>query len=152
MKRFLLIIVAALVAFLIAIAAIVWFAINTVSQIEPASAFLEAPLVGPQMSGPTGLTPASLVRGMRTAGSTVAWERSDNDQLWILHMGTKDSATGAPFDYVVRMAFIADGRRAGIAQGPAVVVTELSGNGVYLSAAQVHEVLNQVAGNLSSSR
>lgn len=145
MKRGLILVLAGLGAFVIVVGASVWFAITTVSQIEPNTAFLNAPLVGPQMSGPTGLTPQTLVSGMRSAGSSTSWERSDDDLLWILHMGTKDELTGKPFDYVVRMVFIADGGRAGIPQGPAVVVTELSGNGIYLSAPEVHAVLNQIA-------
>lgn len=146
MKRRLLFIAGMLGVFVIVVGASVWFAISTISNLEPSAAFLEAPLVGPQMSGPTGLTPKSLVARMRGAGSDVNWERSDHDQLWVLHMATKDNATGEPFTYVVRMAFVAEGSRAGVAQGPAVVVTELSGNGISLSAPQVDAVLNQVAG------
>lgn len=146
MKRRLLFIAGMLGVFVIVVAASVWFAISTVSNLEPNPAFLDAPLVGPQMSGPTGLTPKSLVARMRGAGSDVNWERSDHDQLWVLHMATKDNATGEPFTYVVRMAFVAEGSRAGVAQGPAVVITELSGNGIYLSAPQIDAVLNQIAG------
>lgn len=146
MKRRLLFVAGMLGVFVIAIGACVWFAISTVSHLEPNAAFLDAQLVGPRMSGPTGLTPKSLVARMRGAGSDVYWERSTDDQLWILHMATRDNDTGQPFAYLVRMAFIADGSRAGIAQGSAVVVTELSGNGVYLSAQQVHAVLSQIAG------
>jgi hypothetical protein len=133
-------------ALVIVIVVSVWFAISTVTQLEPNAAFLDAQLVGPQMLGPTGLTPKSLVAGMRSAGSETSWERSSDDQLWILHMATKDDLTGQTFTYVVRMAFIADGSRAAVTQGPAVVVTELSGNGIYLSAPQVHAVLDQIAG------
>lgn len=146
MKRLLLFIAITLGAFVLVVSASVWLAISTVSNLEPSAAFLEAPLVGPQMSGPTGLTPKSLVARMRGAGSDVNWERSDDERLWVLHMATTDDATGQPFTYVVRMAFIPDGSRAGVAQGPAVVVTELSGNGIYLSAPQVDAVLSQVAG------
>lgn len=145
MKRRLLFIAAMLGAFVLVIGASVWFAIATVSNLEPNAAFPDAQLVGPQMSGPTGLTPKSLVARMRGAGSEVTWERSNHDQLWILHMATRDNDTGQPFTYLVRMAFLPDGSRPGISQGPAVVVTELSGNGVYLSAPQVHAVLNQIA-------
>lgn len=146
MKRRLLFIAAVLGAFVIVVGASVWFGISTVANLEPDAAFLDAQLVGPQMSGPIGLTPKSLVARMRGAGSDVSWQRSDDDRLWVLHMATRDSATGQPFIYVVRTAFIPDGSRAGIAHGPAVVVTELSGNGIYLSAPQIDTVLNQIAG------
>lgn len=146
MKRRLLFIAGMLGVFLIVVGASVWFAISAVANFEPKAAFLDAQLVGPQMSGPTGLTPKSLVARMRGAGSDVSWERSDDDQLWVLHMATKDNDSGQPFTYLVRMAFLPDGSRAGIAEGPAVVVTELSGNGIYLSAPQVDAVLNQISG------
>lgn len=145
MRRPLLFIAGTLGALVIVVGVSVWFAISTVTQLEPNAAFLDAQLVGPQMLGPTGLTPKSLVAGMRSAGSETSWERSSDDQLWILHMATRD-VTGQTFTYVVRMAFIADGSRAAVTQGPAVVVTELSGNGIYLSAPQVHAVLDQIAG------
>lgn len=146
MRRPLLLVAGMLGALFIVIGVSVWFAISTVTQLQPNAVFLDAQLVGPQMLGPTGLTPKSLVAGMRSAGSETSWEPSSDDQLWILHMATKDSVTGQTFTYVVRMAFIADGSRAAIAEGPAVMVTELSGNGIYLSAPQVHTVLDQIAG------
>jgi hypothetical protein len=145
MKRRLLFIAGMLGAFVLVVAASVWFAISTVSNLEPSTAFLDAPLVGPQMAGPTGLTPKSLVARMRGAGSDVNWQRSDDERLWVLHMATKDNDSGQPFTYFVRMAFIPDGSRAGVAHGPAVVVTELSGNGIYLSAPQIDAALNQIA-------
>lgn len=146
MKRRLLFIAIMLGVFGIVVGASVWFAISTVSNLEPNPAFLEAPLVGPQMSGPTGLTPKSLVARMRGAGSDANWERSNDTRLWVLHIATKDKVSGQPFTYVVRMAFIPDGSNVGVAKGPAVVVTELSGNDIYLSAPQIDAVLNQIAG------
>lgn len=71
MKRLLLFVLVGIVAFLIVVAASVWFGISTVGQLKRDTAFLNGPPVGAITSEQTGLTPRAVVAAPHAAGSSM---------------------------------------------------------------------------------
>lgn len=83
-------------------------------QAQPTSEMLNAPIIFPQMMGSTGITASQLRERFERAAGKVTWERSNDQQGWIMRYTIPVELTGKIAEGAIRFNFLADAQRAGV--------------------------------------
>jgi hypothetical protein len=83
-------------------------------QASPPAETLSAPMLLPDMSGPTGVTAGQFVRHLERGGAKLSWERGGDQQSWILRYAMRNELTNADFSGAGRLKVLPDASAAGV--------------------------------------
>jgi hypothetical protein len=80
----------------------------------PPSQTLTAPMLLPDMSGPTGVTAGQFVQHLESNGARLSWERGADEQSWIMRYTMHNELTGDDFSGAGKLKVLPDASSAGV--------------------------------------